>query len=71
MNLKKGDIVTFKPYKKAIKGKVVEVLESGHLFSREPHYHLTGVKEPLLTYTTGRSILESQYYDDTEFSFSK
>lgn len=71
VEFKKGDVVTFKPYEKAITAKVVEVLENGHLFSGEPHYHLTGVKESLLTYTTGRSILESQYYDNSEFSFSE
>lgn len=65
-----GDVVTFKAYDEEIKAKVVEVLEDGYLFNGEPHYKLSGISEALLSYTTGKSIKESIYFDNTPFSFS-
>lgn len=70
IEFKKGDIVTFKAYEEEIKAKVSEVLEDGHLFSGEPHYKLTGVSAPLLSYATGKSIKESIYFDNKPFSFA-
>ena len=60
-----GDIVTFKSYHEAIKAKVIDAFISTGMFcNREPFalYELHGVDKPLLTRTTGRSIVESVDY---------
>ena len=69
-----GDVVTFKPYEKAIKGKVIEVIDKPFMrvsFIEDDDrvfYRLAGIdpKASLVTTTTGRSIVESQYYNQTE-----
>jgi hypothetical protein len=70
VEFQKGDIITFKAYEEEIKAKVCEVLENGYLFSGDIHYKLTGVDKPLLSYTTGKSIKESVYFDNSKFSFA-
>ena len=72
VEFKKGDKVTFKAYEEEIPAIVSEVCENGHLFSGQPHYKLTGASKskPLLSYTTGKSIKESEYFDNTPFSFA-
>jgi hypothetical protein len=65
-----GETVTFKPYEKAIKAKVISIqygragnhknfvgTDDNRLF-----YELSGVDEPLKSKTTGRAIVESKFY---------
>lgn len=63
---KKDDIVTFKPYEKAIKAKVVEIVPTNKVsFVKDDDrifYKLTGIDEPLTSTTTGGSIVESKLY---------
>ena len=78
VEFKVGDLVTFKPYEKAHKAKVKEVLH-GYLFSDDIYYRLTGVSytdeqgnkrhSSVNSITTGGSIIESKYYDDTHFTW--
>jgi hypothetical protein len=65
---KKGDLVTFKPYERAIPAKVLEIVPASKVsFDKDDDrifYRLTGRyrKIPLTTVTTGRSIMESDLY---------
>ena len=78
VEFKVGDIVTFKPYEKAHKAKVKEVLD-GYCFSKGIHYRLTGVSytdeqgnkknSSVNSVSMGKSIVESKYYDDTPFTW--
>ena len=69
---KAGDIVTFKPYEKVIKAKVVEIVPSEKVcFDKNDtrvFYRLTGVdkKHNLVSTTTGKSIVESKLYNNSE-----
>jgi len=65
---KVGDTVTFKAYEKEIKAKVLAVKDNekhlnGDTDSRV-FYELEGIKEPLVSITSGHSIVESQYFVD-------
>lgn len=66
---KQGDLVTFRPYEKTIAAKVLEIVpckkvtfvkDDGRVF-----YRLTGAnpKTSLVTITTGKSIVESIYFN--------
>ncbi len=78
VEFKVGDLVTFKPYEKAHKAKVKAVLD-GYCLSDDIHYMLTGVSytdeqgnkrhSSVNSVTTGGSIIESKYYDDTPFTW--
>ena len=64
---KVGDLVTFKPYEKAIPAKVVEIVPCKKItFVKDDdrtYYRLTGAgKTPLVSITTGNSIVESSLY---------
>lgn len=68
-----GDVVTFKPYEKAIPAKVVEIVPARNIGKTDDgrvFYRLTGAsKVPLVSTTTGKSIMESKLYQ--EFDPSK
>jgi len=63
-----GDLVTFKPYEKAIPAKIVEIVPSNKVTFFDDDrvwYRLTGTnpKQPLLSICTGNSIVESTLYN--------
>ena len=65
---KVGELVTFHPYESKIKAKVVEVINTGKdQFGRPDSrvfYCLAGSgKTPLVTRTTGKSIVESVLFE--------
>ena len=65
---KAGESVTFHPYGAKIKAKVVEVINTGKdQFGRTDSrvfYRLTGSGDsPLVTRTTGKSIVESTLFE--------
>ena len=65
---KSGETVTFQPYQTKIKAKVVEVINTGKdQFGRSDDrvfYRLTGSgKKPLVSRTTGKSIVESALFE--------
>lgn len=71
---KKGDNVTFHAYKnnEPIKAIVSEVLENPLSFIKNDNrvfYKLTGINTPLLSECTGKCIVESKFFNLTEFSF--
>ena len=60
----KGDLVTFHAYDtaKPIKAKVIEVTTD--LWNdKRVAYKLHGINKPLISHTTGRSIVESRYFE--------
>lgn len=59
---KKGDVVTFHNYdtNKPIKAKVIEVTTD--FWSNRLAYKLTGINSPLISITSGVSIVESKYF---------
>jgi|TARA_Y100000310_G_scaffold236752_1_gene240004 hypothetical protein len=63
---KTGDIVHFQPYSERtpIKAKVLNVLgrDEGFFIDRV-EYKLEGISAPLISNTTGRSIMESEEFD--------
>jgi hypothetical protein len=62
---KTGDIVHFKAYEKKIQARVLKVItpaQSTKLSRTDYEYELEGISEPLVSLTSGRSILESEYY---------
>ena len=65
---KKGDIVTFKSYHKAIDAKVLEAKFQQRYPSNDFQwvYRLEGISEPLTSQTTGRSIVESRDYVESD-----
>lgn len=60
IEFKKGDVVTFHNYdtSKPIKAKVVEVTS----FFDKLAYKLSGINKPLISITSGVSIVESKYF---------
>lgn len=66
---KKGDPVTFKAYGNAIPAKVADIIPPNQTFnnSEEVRYRLIGAgKTPLLSITTGRSIVESELFEEAK-----
>jgi len=65
-----GETVTFKPYDKPIKARVKAIsngrIGNGLFMDGSPDnrvfYELTGIDEPLFTFTSGLSIVESRFY---------
>ena len=59
-----GNVVTFRAFdtNKPIKAKVVEVIND--LWNdKRVAYKLHGINKPLISHTTGRSIVESRYFE--------
>ena len=67
---KAGDLVTFNPYGKATPARVLEIVPCNKVtFAKDDDrvfYRLTGAnpRQSLVTITTGKSIVESIYFDN-------
>ena len=57
---KDGDIVTFNPYNHPITAKVVGTFTN----DGDAFYILTGISQPLTSRCSGRSIMESEYFEE-------
>lgn len=67
---KVGDIVTFRAYHdQSIQAKVVALTETLSFQEPDVAYRLAGIKEPLLTITSGKSIVESRLFKEPPEKF--
>lgn len=71
-----GQKVTFKPYEEALEATVIKILPN-HFGDKRMVYHLRAnyktvleksghkrIKRPVLTFTSGRFIVESRFFKD-------
>ena len=62
IEFKVNDSVTFKPYKTAIKAKIIKIYRGFGFKDNRVVYVLSGISQPLISHCTGNSIVESKYY---------